>query len=434
MENDTLNDSTLSDLPGIELDAEMAQRILDHGDRYSQQTADLAHFVHSYKVEFREKLLQQGLIQAAHVDMKGFDLAAVDGASAVVSHGGGTLVAATAYKASINDEKQRGASEVVLLPNSPDLEAFATLLRIHLELSLLTVDKLDEDKLVILDHSFWGLMQAVSRALASYKSQRGRLIQAKQNLDNDAMQLAWRVLFNSCLDVKGSFLQMMRNKRVISLSKKGMSQYFVKILSKAAAINDAKAFTLASALNDRALLRHVLLPGEYTTPKSLYHIEQEESSIKSWKRSRFATSFEAVDGPDPFKGREHVFDEYGLPRDDEQEIKGRRLFTTYYFPYKWSRVYRIEFHEPMLANNNALFDPTGQGKRFQRVLASVKQSVTPETKEPLCQVLADIRAKVAGASAVSTLPERTFYQLRDMYRNNTEMLDIIDTLTAEERT
>src|SRR5439155_14982397 len=110
------------------------------------------------------------------------------------------------------------------------------------------------------------------------------------------------------------------------------------------------------------------------------------------------------------------------------------LFITYYLPHKWSRVYRIEFHELILANKDAPFDSIGQGKRFQRVLASVKQSVGPETKEPLCQVLADMRAKVAVASAVSTLPERTFYQLRDLYRDHTEMLDIIDTLTAEERT
>ena len=434
MNNKGLNDNTLSDLPGIELDAEMAQRILDHGDRYSQQTADLARFIHTYKSEFRETLLKQGLLQVAHADMKGFDIAAVDGASAITSHGGGTLIAATAYKASINDEKQRGASEVILLPNSIDIESFATLLRVHLELSLLASDKLDEDRLIILDHSFWGVMQAVSRALASYKSQRSQVLQARQNPDTDVMQLAWKNLFESCLDVEGSFFQMMRNKRVISLSKKGVSQYFVRLLSKAATINDSRAFTLASALNDRALLRHVLLPGEYTRPESLYHIEQEESSIKSWKRSRFATSFEATDGPDPFKGREYVFDEYGLPRDDRQEIKGRRLFTTYYLPHEWSRVYRIEFHEPMLMQTDAPFDPTGQGKRFQRVLASVKQSVRPETKEPLCQVLADIRSKVAGASAVSTLPERTFYQLRDLYRNNSEMLDIVDTLIKEERT
>jgi len=432
--NNELNDNTLSDMPGVELDAEMVQQILNQGNQYSQQTADLAQFICTYKSAFREQFLKQGLIQLANEDINGFDLAAVDGASAMESHGGGTLVAATAYKSSINDEKQRGASDIVLIPNRTDIESFATLLRMHLELALLAPNKLDEDKLVILDHSFWGVMQAISRALASYKSQRGELLQAKQNPETDAMQLAWRTVFNNCLSLEGSYLQMIRNKRVISLSKKGVSQYFVNFLMKATAINDPKTFMFASGLNDRALLRHVLQPGEYTLPYSLYKIEQADSSIKSWKRSRFATSFEKEDGPDPFTAREYVFDEYGLPRNNGQEVRGRRLFVTYYLPHNWSRVYRIEFHEPMLANNDAPFNPTGQGKRFQRILASIRQSVRRETKEPLCQVLADIRAKAAGSSAVSMLPERTFYQLRDKYRNAPDMLDIIDTLTEEERT
>jgi hypothetical protein len=428
-----MEDTTLFDQPGIELDAEMAQRIIDHGSAYSRQTADLAQFIRTYSTVFRDYLVERGFLQCAHSDAQGFDLSAVDGASVPVSRGGGTLVAAAAYKSSLNDEKQRGATAVVLLPNNVELEAFATLFRMHLELSLLAPDKLDADRLVILDHSFWGVMQAVSRALAAYKLQRGRLLEGKQNPDTDAMQLAWKALFNDCLGVEGSFLRMMRNKRVISLSKKGVSQYFVNMLLDNVAKNDQKGRITGSGLNDRALLRHVLEPGEYITPQELYRVEREESQIKSWKRSRFATKFESYEA-DPFEAREQVFDEYGLPGDDGQELPGRRLCLTYYLPQQWSRVYRIEFHELMLANQNAPPNMKGHGKRFQRVLAAVRQSVNRETKEPLCQVLADNRSKAAVTSAISMLPERTFYQLRDYYRNSPEMLEIIDTLLAEERT
>ncbi len=431
-----MEDRTLFDVPGIELDAEMAQRILDHGNQYSQQTAELALFIRRYRTSFRDHLLSHGLIQSSLSGVEGFDLAAVDGGSAQEPHGGGTLVAATAYKSSMNAEMQRGATEVVLLPNNTELESLATLLRMHLELSLLAPDKLDADFLVILDHSFWGVMQGVSRALATYKSQRQRLLQANQDLDTNVTQQAWHKLFRECLSMDGSFLRMMRNKRVISLSKKGVSQYLVQLLVGTLVQRDPQAQLSASVINDRAILRHILLPGEYITPRSLFRTEQAESSIRTWNRSRFATGFDEAmgDGPDPFEARIPVFDEYGLPRDNDVELEERRLYVTYYRPTQRSRVYRIEFHERMLANKNAPPDFSGQGERFQRMLAAVRQSLSPDTMEPLCQVLADIRAKNAVSSAISMLPERTFYQLRQMYQDDPEMLDIVDTLTAEERT
>ncbi|HEU5376054.1 MAG TPA: hypothetical protein VFV38_11480 [Ktedonobacteraceae bacterium] len=431
-----MEDRTLLDVPGIELDAEMAQRILDHGNRYSQQTAELAIFIRRYQASFRTYLLSQDLIHTSLPSTEGFDLAAVDGSSAHEPHGGGTLVAATAYKSSVNNEVQRGAAEVILLPNDTELESFLTLLRMHLELSLLAPDKLDADFLVILDHSFWGVMQGVSRALATYKSQRQRLLQANLDPDVDVTHQAWKKLFQECLGLNGSFLRMIRNKQVISLSKKGVSQYIVQLLTGTLLLSDSQAQMFASVLNDRALLRHILLPGEYLTPRSLFRTEQAESSIRTWNRSRFATGFDEAmgDGPDPFEARAPVFDEYGLPRDDDVELEGRRLYVTYYRPTQRSRVYRIEFHEQMLANKNGPPNVFGQGERFQRMLAAVRQSLSPDTMEPLCQVLADIRAKNAVSSAISLLPERTFYQLRQLYRDDLEMLDIVDTLTAEERT
>jgi hypothetical protein len=430
-----MEDYTKSDSPGIELDAEMAQQIIDHGDQYTQQTANLAEFVLRHAEDFRAYLVSHGFIQVV-AGAEGFDLAAVDGASAVQPHGGGALVAASAYKTTISDEKQRGVSRAVLVPNTTELESFATLLRLHLELSLLAGDKLDSDKLVILDHSFWGVMQAVSRALATYKLQRRRVVEANRSVDRDAMLQAWLALFGICLGQDGSLLRMISNKQVLSLSKTGISQYFMVQLMQAISTDDPVEQILATTLNDRAVLRHVLKPGEYTTPQTLYRLEQEGSSVKSWKRSRFATAFEAGDGPDPFAARDAVLDHYGVPRDDDRELSGLRVFVTYYYPHAWSRVYRIEFHERMLANKEVPneFVLSGQGERFQRILASVRRSVNPETKEPLSQVLADIRAKAATAAAISVLPERAFYQLRDQYRARPELLDVIDTLTAEERT
>lgn len=432
-----MNDETLFDKPGVELDAEMAQRILDDGDGYSERIIELAQFIREYKGRFREELLKNNYIQTASSNIDGFDLAAVDGASAVKAHGGGSLVAAAAYKSTINEEKQRGVLRDDLVPNSVDVASFATLLRLHLELSLLTSNKLDSDNLVILDHSFWGVMQGVSRALAAYKTRRGELLGKKRDPETDAMQIAWYQLFHDCLSNDGSFLAMMRNKQVISLSKTGISQFFVHSLLGGLADKDPRAFALGTVLNDRALLRHVLRPGEYTTPQSLYRVTQESGDIKSWKRSRFATAFEEKhDGPDPFEARTQVLNEYGVPTDDAplNELTGRRLFVTYYVPHERSRAYRIEFHEAMLSNKDAPKDLTGQGDRFQRLLASIRRSVDAETKEPLCQVLADERAKTAVATAISLLPERAFYQLRDKYRNSPEMVEVIDTLLSEERT
>lgn len=431
-----MQDETLSDLLGVELDAELAQRILNEGDNYSQYTDDLAQLIYQHRAKFREYLLEQGLIQPSQ-NAEGFALAAVDGASASEPRGGGALVVATAYKATLNDETQRGAARVVNLPNTTEIEAFATLLRIHLELSLLAPDKLDTDMLVILDHSFWGMMQQVSRALASYKSQRAQLQQADRDPDVNTMQRAWKSLFQSSLGLDGSFLRMIRNKRVVSLAKTGVSQYFVNIFLETQAADNLNTLVLGSALNDRALLRHILRPGEYTPPRSIYRTVQEAGKVKSWKRSRFATAFDDIDFPDPFEAREKVFDEYGLPKEDtNQELQRRRLFVVYYRPYSWSRVYRLEFHEAMLANRDAPaeFDLLGQGERFQKVLDSVHRSINPEVKEPLAQVLADARAKGAVRAALATLPERTFYKLREKHRADEEMLEIIDTLLSEERT
>lgn len=434
-----MNSDTLSDLEGIELDAAIAQSIIDSGDEYSQQTADLAQFISKCKKQFRKHLLQQHLIQVSSPDLEGFDLAAVDGASASPPHGSGALVVAAAYKCTINDEKQRGSFNRVLLPNNPDIDAFATLARINLEFSLLASENLDVDRLVILDQSFYGVMEAVSRGLAAYKSQRRDLLGAKRKPESNKMQIAWKELFQECLSINGSFHRMIKNKAVISLSKTAISQYFVNILQGLNEITkeSLENFVLASALNDRALLRHVLKPGEYTTPISVYFAERQQGIARN--RKRFATTFEKQegDGPDPFEARNDVLDHYGVPRDSgKEEIGGYRIFFTYYRPHEWSRVYRIEFHEAMLRKhlNSPDFDFTGQGERFQRVLDSVEKSVGPEAMEPICQVLADMRSKAAVAVAASTLPERSFYQLRDKYRNHHDMLDIIDTLLAEERT
>lgn len=435
-------DETLSDRPGVELDAEMAQRIIDDGDDYSQRIADLARFLSKNKAAFRARLKQLDLIQDCDPSVQGFELAAVDGGSAVDPRGSGALIAASAYKATLNDDKQRGDTRTISVPNDIDAEIMATLLRIHLELSLLAPDKLDTDMLVVLDHSFWGVLQQVSRALAAYKRRRALVVDRGQDPRSDALLRAWQDLFRSCLSLDGSFLGMIRNKQVISLSKTGLSQYFVGLLlpsvGKEAADSEEELslrLTLATSFNDRALLRHVLQPGEYTTPQPVYDTVRESGAVKSWRRSRFATAFDpARDGPDPFEARHQVLDEYGVPRDSGEEPLGRRLFVTYYWPHSWSRVYRIEFHEALLANKDSPPDMSGRGARFQRVLASVRRSLTPEAKEPIAQVLADERAKAATASAVALLPERAFYQLRDKYRDDPDVLDVVDTLLSEERT
>lgn len=429
-------DDTLFDLPDVELDAELAQRILDEGDAYTQGNADLAQVIYKYRGAFRDYLSKQNYIQALSDEANGFDLAAVDGASIGRPHGGGSLVVAAAYKVTVNEEKQRGTVRVAHIPNNPELAAYATMLRVHLELSLLTHDKLDADLLVVLDHSFWGVMQAVSRALAAYKSSRQRLLDSGRDPDTDAMQHAWQELFEVSLSADGSLLNMTRNKQVISLAKTGMSQHFVNLLFSEQEDAQVRDLLVGSQINDRALLRHVLQPGEFTTPRSIFFTEQEKDESKRWKRSRFVTNFDEADMLDPFVAREQVFDEYGLPKVGDRELPGRRLFVTYYRPYGWSRVYRVEFHEPMLASKDApsRYDLSGRGDRLARVLASVRQSINAEIKEPLCQVLADGRSKSAVRAAISLLQERAFYQLREKYSDYPGILDIVDTLLAEERT
>lgn len=435
-----MSDFNLSDSPGIELDAVLAQRLLNEGDGYSQQTADLASFILQTRKQFRDLLEKDGLIQKSQPSAEGFDLAAVDGASAKEARGGGSMVVAAAYKATINDDKQYGNAKVLSLPNGLELDAFATAMRIDLELALLPKDMMKgisaDDKLIILDHSFWGVMQAISRALASYKSDYERIRNRGFDPLQDIMIISWQELFKRCLGKQGSFAQMIRNKQVISLSKLAVSSYFVNRLMKSTSVAP-EMYRLASIMNDRAILRHILKVGEYTTPQTLYQTTQESSEIKSWKRSRFVTAFEDTELKDPFESRTEVLDNFGVPSDDAPsiELKGKRLFVTYYRPYSWSRVYRIEFHELMLrdsADSQYQFD--GQGQRFQKILASIRKSINREALEPLCQVLADQRAKAAVASATSLLPERTFYQLREQYKNSPEMLDVIDTLLGEERT
>jgi hypothetical protein len=249
------------------------------------------------------------------------------------------------------------------------------------------------------------------------------------------MQQEWLKLFKECLGENGSFYQMIRNKQTISLSKTGVSQSFVNQLVAANFDKNSFESLLGSSLNDRVLLRHLLKEGEFTLPKTIYQTVRDSSEIKSWKRSRFVTHFDqSEDGRDPFESREIIFDEYGLPNENGSEPNNKKLYVTYFMPHSWSRVYRIEFHQAMLANKDGSIDFSGSGERFQRVLASVKKSVNRETKEPLAQVIADQRASSAVAATISLLPERTFYQLREKYRENQGMLAIVDSLIDGERT
>lgn len=432
-----MEDSTLSDAPGIELDAEMAQAIADQGTAYGEQVRKFALFIQEYRSSFRTYLIEQRLIQRVTTNVTGFELAAVDGASAVQSHGVGALVAAAAYKATLNAEIQRGVSQTKLVPNQVDIEAFANLLRMHLEFLLLTRDKIDDDQLVILDHSFWGILQAVSRALNVFKQYRRNFYGTTQDLDADAMYLAWKQLFQETLANDGSLLRMLSNKRVISLSKQGISQYFVKMLRDAALVTEPDDLAILSTFNDRLLLRHVLIPGEYMRPQPLYDIIKESSTITSWKRSRFATAFEKQDGPDPFASRHDVLDEIGVPRDDgTPNPRHRQLFVTYYRPHEWSRVYRMEFHELLLASRDdpSTMDASGQGERFQKVLASLRQSIRRDALEPISQFLADLRAKAATRCAVQMLPDQAFYALWERYKDNDDMMDIVTSMLAQERT
>jgi len=432
-----MNRSTLSDGPGIELDAEMAQSIADQGKDYGEEVRKLALFIQKYRASFREYLTSQQLIYSILPDVNGFELAGVDGASAVENYGLGALVAAAAYKATLNAEIQRGISQTVIVPNQVDVEAFANLLRMNLEFLLLAKENIDEDQLVILDHSFWGILQAVSRALSVYKQYRRNFYGSEGDFNVDAMHKAWKRLFQESLSTNGSLIRMFRNKRVISLAKQGVSQYLVKILRDARLVEDTSDISMLSMFNDRLLLRHILLTGEYIRPQPLYDVIKESSTITSWKRSRFATAFEKEDGPDPFESRHDVLDEIGVPRDDDTpNPRYRQLFVTYYRPYDWSRVYRMEFHELLLSNRNDpnVIDLTGQGERFQKVLASLRQSIRREAMEPITQFLADLRAKAATRCAVQMLPDYAFYALWERYKDNDDMMDIVTSMLSEERT
>ncbi|MAT96876.1 MAG: hypothetical protein CL608_07010 [Anaerolineaceae bacterium] len=435
-----MDNNSFQDLPDIELDAEIAQQILNEAEGFSDRTAELARFIARYKEPYRNYLINNGLIEnTINIDdSDSFVLAAVDGASRVVPRGGGSMVVGSAYKVSIVNEVQRGTVDVVSIPNSVDADSFATLLRIHLELLLLNRESIDDDVLLVLDHSFWGIMQATGRALASYKNLMSQITEAGRNPQQDAMIMEWMRLFNASLNIDGSFLQMIRNKQVISLSKQGISRFFLLKFNEMLTEDEVpeKDKTFITALNDRVLLKHVLRAGEFTVPQSLYQTVSETDNIR-WKRSRFATGFDDTPFDDPFESRQLVFDEYGIPRDDSQEIVGRRIFISYYRPYDWARAYRIEFHERMLVRSRDepnTMDYSGQGTRFQILLASIKRSLNRENMEPTAQVLADLRAKSAIGGALQAVPEKTFYQLRQTYRGNTELLNIIDSLLDEERT
>lgn len=423
-----MRDVTFADEIDTELDAHMAGVSIDQGAVCSGQVDEMVQCIRKYQPLFRTYLSDQGYIQMATDEQVGFELAAVDGASAVQVLGGGSFVTACAYKCTFNSGKQHGVPMTAIIPNKVDSKAYADILRMHLEFSLLSQEHLDNDQIIIVDHSFWGLLQSINRAVSLYKERLTRHGKASpQPLGTDAMTVAWQELFVKVIGQDGSFLNMMKNKRIISLSKQAISQFFVGRFRYAYIPRDSPDQVRLSSFNDRLFLRHVLQPGEYTSPQLLYSANADAGNSKTSVRSKFATRWADRNADsDPFTSREDVLDEYGIPRDDGTEMIQKRLFLTYYRPYEWSRAYRIEFHESLLDS-----DYSGQGHHFQMVLAAMRNSIVSDIAEPITQYLADLRSKAATTCYAKVVRPQVYHTLSNRY--DADELHILQSIIAEER-
>lgn len=266
-------------------------------------------------------------------------MVAVDGGNNVLNVGSGSqcFILAVSYSLKTGSDPIFRMRRICFDSSEPSGLMYGV--RNALELSLINETN-ESESFCIVDNSWVSLLQTVNRTIAQYKD-------ASEN-DRDVI----RPYLDEMLSERGSFISALKNPRNIAMSKSGISSHYSK-----------KYTDERLPLADKIFLLGILEAGEYTKPISLNSGEFGQLNVH----------------PDPvFKTKDEVKDIYNSKLSS---IGSHGLCMTYFRPFPWSPIKRIEFHKSLIQ---------GDGSLFQSMLKTVSQSMaTPTIMEPLEQFLVD---------------------------------------------
>jgi hypothetical protein len=299
----------------------------------SPETADMIK-------DARRRMENEGVIQ--EIGNKGHSLGgmvAVDGGNNVLSLGSGTqcFIIAVAYSLKNGTQPVFKMERVNFESGEPSGMMYGV--RNALELSLVSETN-ESDSFCIVDNSWVSVLQTINRTIVHFKD--------ASEPDRDILE----PYLEKMLSNQGTFIKALHNPCNIAMSKSGVSQYYC-----------GKYTDYKLSLADKSFLLGVLKGGEYTKPDALK--AQVNGALN-------------VHTSEIFETKDEVKEIY----NSTLAATGKHgLCLTYFRPYEWSPVKRIEFHKKLLE---------GDGKLFQSMLHTVQQSMMiPTIMEPLEQFLVD---------------------------------------------
>jgi hypothetical protein len=385
-----------------------AEVVLGQVPRLCDRARSLAGFLVGIAPRLRVALESQICVYPELDSGTAYQLAAVDSASRVRSTAGLTLLMAVAFKTSATrSEEARAALEH--LDGTHEQDAVSRLVRNELEAQLLSAAALGADQLVILDNSFLSLAEDASRAWLA--------------LERTTSALVRPLLERYCrlhLGPEGSLLGVLSNAGVIALPKVAEAQSLVRELYQQLDLSREEQQSWAAlAQRDRLVLRSVLRPGEYLTPRNLLgHADRTAPA----QRDRF---FHRASFPD----REPLLDLYGVGRSASDSYG---IDVVYFRPRRPSDaadgpVLRLELNRQLSSRRHVL----------ERVLATVESAGDGEHPEPMPQLLADQIAKSSVSSVLDALVEASVIELLEEPYEEPDgapsVLDVIGWLHEEAR-
>jgi hypothetical protein len=266
-------------------------------------------------------------------------MVAVDGGNNVLSVGSGSqcFILAVSYSLKSGSDPIFRMRRIDFDSSEPSALMYGV--RNALELALINETN-ESESFCIVDNSWVSLLQTINRTIVQYNDAPER--------DSDII----KPYLDEMLSERGTFIQALKNPRNIAMSKSGISSLY------ASKYTDDKL-----PLADKIFLLGILKAGEYTKPVSL----------KSGGMGQLSVHTDSI-----FKTKDEVKDIY----NSSLSSTGKHgLCITYFRPFDWSPVKRIEFHKSLIQDGGTL---------FQSMLKTVAQSMmVPTIMEPLEQFLVD---------------------------------------------
>ena len=412
-------------------------------NKCSDDYANIINFCKKNRNLMREVLAQGDYLRKADLreEVSSTEhFSAVDSSIRQINHYSTTHLVAAGFSASLH----RKCYEIFYdlhCPNTFSLGVLIDYIRTYLEAILLDPLLTAEDQYIILDQSFAVLFSTMYKSVKEWFNYYGEITShGFKGFDDNFIKNWFFILYNG-LHEEGIFARMFKNTKVVGVTKQATARNILRFiqrkLSKEYNINSS----VLNIINDRRLLDILMEPGEYLIPQplsmnrniydNLFNLYQEipgdyqkyfRGLLNIYNFFEIETNYE--DTIELQKHKSKYRPEYnesskycnnelnnnldnnlnnslnnnykgGNKWENDQESEGNfdsKIYYTYYFPNNGKMVYRLEFHNIQLYDDNC-YNYLGNGRKFQRMLNSFNYSLFPEFMEPYNQYLADSKVK-----------------------------------------